>query len=71
MLLATQVRTQTWWWANRNRIIEHLREDRGDVYSGTIFLAIAVVIAIAVGGILLVKFQTKAQQIDTNTPVAP
>jgi hypothetical protein len=67
-LLAGQVRAQLWWWDTRAGIGERLRDERGDVYSNTIMIAIAVVIAITVGGILLVKFQGKAESIDTNTP---
>jgi hypothetical protein len=66
--LAAQVRAQLWWWDLRARAAERLRDERGDVYSNTIMIAIAVVIAITVGGILLYKFQTKAESIDTNTP---
>lgn len=67
-ILAAQVRAQLWWWDARSRAVERLRDERGDVYSNTIMIAIAVVIAITVGGILLYKFQTKAENIDTNTP---
>jgi hypothetical protein len=67
-LLAAQVRAQLWWLDARARVAERLRDERGDVYSNTIMIAIAVVIAITVGGILLYKFQTKAEGIDTNTP---
>ena len=70
-ILATQVRAQMWWWDARARVVAQLRDERGDVYSNTIMIAIAVVIAIAVGGILLYKFQTKAESIDTDTPSAP
>ena len=67
-VLAAQVRAQLWWWDTRSGVGERLRDERGDVYSNTIMIAIAVVIAITVGGILLVKFQGKAESIDTNTP---
>jgi uncharacterized membrane protein AbrB (regulator of aidB expression) len=67
-MLAAQVRTQVWWWDVRTRAAEKLREERGDVYSNTIMIAIAVVIAITVGGILLTKFTDKAESIDTDTP---
>jgi hypothetical protein len=67
-VLATQVRTQVWWWDFRSRAAGKLREERGDVYSNTIMIAIAVVIAITVGGILLTKFTDKAESIDTDTP---
>jgi hypothetical protein len=67
-LLAAHVRAQLWWWDARARATERLLDERGDVYSNTIMIAIAVVIAITVGGILLYKFQTKANSIDTNTP---
>ena len=70
-LLASQVRVQLWWWDARVRMAERARDERGDVYSNTIMIAIGVVIAITVGGILLYKFQTKAESIDTNTPTAP
>ena len=68
LVLAAQVRAQLWWWDTRAGVTERLRDERGDVYSNTIMIAIAVVIAITVGGILLVKFQGKAESIDTNTP---
>lgn len=68
MILSTQVAVQTWWWAARNALLEKAREERGDAYSQTIMIAIGVTIAIIVGGILLVKFQGKAEDIDTNTP---
>ena len=67
-VLAAQVRTQLWWWDIRTRTADKLREERGDVYSNTIMIAIAVVIAITVGGILLTKFTDKAESIDTETP---
>jgi hypothetical protein len=66
--LAAQVRAQLWWWDTRARVNDRLRDERGDVYSNTIMIAIAVVIAITIGGILLVKFTQKANSIDTNTP---
>jgi uncharacterized membrane protein AbrB (regulator of aidB expression) len=68
LALAAQVRTQLWWWDVRTRAGEKLREERGDVYSNTIMIAIAVVIAITVGGILLAKFTDKANSINTDTP---
>jgi hypothetical protein len=67
-VLAAQVRAQMLWWDTRARVTEQLRDERGDVYSNTIMIAIAVVIAITVGGILLAKFTSKANSIDTNTP---
>ena len=66
--LAAQVKAQVWWWDARSRAARRLRDERGDVYSTTIMIAIAVVIAITVGGILLAKFTSKANNIDTNTP---
>ena len=68
MMLQTQVAIQTWWWATRQMLVAKAREERGDAYSQTIMIAIGVTIAIIVGGILLVKFQSKAEDIDTNTP---
>lgn len=67
-ILAVQVRAQLWLWDTRTRVADRLRDERGDVYSNTIMIAIAVVIAITVGGVLLYKFQTKAEGIDTDTP---
>ncbi len=67
-VLAMEVRAQTWWWETRRDLAERLREERGDVYSGTIWVALAVVIAITVGGILMFKFTSKAESIDTDTP---
>lgn len=74
LLLAAQVRAHLWASELQQRITTRAREvassrdERGDVYSSTIMVAIAVMIAITVGGILLYKFQTKANSIDTNTP---
>lgn len=73
-LLAAQVWAQLWWLdaqqrlSSRAREVTTRRDDRGDVYSSVIMVAVAVMIAITVGGILLYKFQTKANSIDTNTP---
>lgn len=55
----------------RANLAQPARDERGDVYSNTIMIAIGVVVALTVGGILLYKFQTKAESIDTNTPTAP
>ena len=71
MLLSAQVRTMVWLADMRRRIAEMARDERGDAYTSTIMIAIGVVIAITVGGILLVKFTGKAESIDTDTPVAP
>lgn len=74
LFLAAQVRVHLWWSDLQQRVTTRARElasgrdERGDVYSSTIMIAIAVMIAITVGGILLYKFQTKANSIDTNTP---
>ena len=67
MLLA-QVRILTTLMALRQRVADVERDERGDVYSSTIMIAVAVTIAIAVGAILLIKFTTKANNIDTDTP---
>jgi hypothetical protein len=71
MLLNAQVHVMLWYAAARDRLKELARDERGDAYTSTIMIAIGVVIAITVGGILLFKFQTKAEGIDTDTPVAP
>ena len=71
MLLNAQVHVMLWYAAARNRLKELARDERGDAYTSTIMIAIGVVIAITVGGILLYKFQTKAEGIDTDTPVVP
>ena len=71
MLLTAQVHAYVWYLAMRRRLTEMARDERGDAYTSTIMIAIGVVIAITVGGILLVKFTDKANSIDTNTPVAP
>ena len=68
MILQTEVAVLTWWWSTRDALVAKAREERGDAYSQTIMIAIGVTIAIIVGGILLVKFQGKAEDIDTNTP---
>lgn len=68
-LLRTQVRAQTWCISARDSLGSRVRRDeRGDAYSTVIMVAIAVVIAITVGAILLAKFTDKANSIDTNTP---
>ncbi|MGH9137624.1 MAG: hypothetical protein ACRD0G_11340, partial [Acidimicrobiales bacterium] len=71
MLLSAQVHAMTWFADFRHRLAAAARDDRGDAYTSTIMIAIGVVIAIAVGGILMVKFTGKAESIDTDTPVAP
>lgn len=67
-MLHTQVRILTAVMALRQRITDLDRDERGDVYSSTIMIAVAVTIAIGVGAILLIKFTTKANNIDTDTP---
>ena len=71
MLLTAQVHAYLWYLDVRRRLTEMARDERGDAYTSTIMIAIGVVIAITVGGILLVKFTDKANSIDTDTPVAP
>jgi flagellar basal body-associated protein FliL len=72
MPLKLQVEILTAWWGLRRRLAQvDLRSERGDVYSSTIMIAVAVTIALAVGGVLLFKFVSKAESIDTNTPIAP
>jgi len=71
MLLSAQVHVLMWYWDARRRLNDLARDERGDAYTSTIMIAIGVVIAIAVGGILLAKFTGKAEGIDTDTPVAP
>jgi len=71
MLLTAQVHAYLWYLDMRRRVSELARDERGDAYTSTIMIAIGVVIAITVGGILLVKFTGKAESIDTDTPVAP
>ena len=71
MLLNAQVHVMLWYTAARDRLRELARDERGDAYTSTIMIAIGVVIAITVGGILLFKFQTTAEGIDTDTPIAP
>ncbi|MGI8684932.1 MAG: hypothetical protein ACR2MO_07580 [Acidimicrobiales bacterium] len=69
-LLRTQVRAQLWCIHARDRLGARMRRDeRGDVYSTVIAVAVSVVIAITVGGILFAKFTGKANSIDTDTPV--
>ena len=67
-MLLTQVRILTTLMALRQRVVDLERDEQGDVYSSTIMIAVAVTIAIAVGAILLIKFTTKANNIDTDTP---
>lgn len=68
MLLTAQIHAYLWLVdARQRRRVE--RDERGDAYTSTIMIAIGVIIAIGVGGILLVKFTDKANSIDTDTPV--
>ena len=70
LLLRTQVWAQVWCIDARARLGARTRRDeRGDVYSTVIAVAVSVVIAITVGGILFAKFTNKANSIDTDTPV--
>ncbi len=72
MLLKTQVQIQLLWWRARHHASERdWRSERGDAYTSTIMIAVGVIIAITVGGILLYKFTGKAESIDTDTPIAP
>jgi hypothetical protein len=71
MLLNAQVQALVWYVDLRHRVRERARDERGDAYTSTIMIAIGVVIAITVGGILLAKFTDKANSIDTDTPTAP
>ena len=71
MLLNAQVHALVWYADIRYRLRERVRDERGDAYTSTIMIAIGVVIAITVGGILLAKFTDKANSIDTDTPHAP
>ena len=71
MLLNAQVHVMLWYTVARDRLRELARDERGDAYTSTIMIAIGVVIAITVGGILLAKFTGKANSIDTDTPVRP
>ena len=70
-MLNAQVHAYLWYLDARRRIWEMAHDVRGDAYTSTIMIAIGVVIAITVGGILMVKFNDKANSIDTDTPVAP
>lgn len=70
MLLLLQVRALTMMGLVRRRLVELRDDERGDVYSTTIMVAVGVVIAIAVGAILLAKFTGKANDIDVDTPTA-
>jgi hypothetical protein len=71
MLLSAQVHVMLWYLDARQRLRDMARDERGDAYTSTIMIAIGVVIAITVGGILLAKFTGKAESIDTDTPIAP
>jgi hypothetical protein len=71
MLLNAQVQALVWYVDLRHRVRERARDERGDAYTSTIMIAIGVVIAITVGGILLAKFTDKANSIDTDTPTSP
>ena len=70
MLLTAQIHAYLWCRSARQRLTELARDERGDAYTSTIMIAIGVVIAITVGGILMVKFSQKAESIDTDTPGA-
>jgi cell division protein FtsX len=68
-MLHAEVWLITTWMGVRQRLRDHdWGDERGDAYSTTIMVALAVTIAIAVGTILLIKFTQKANSIDTNTP---
>lgn len=69
MLLTAQTHAYLWLVDARQRLRRVERDERGDAYTSTIMIAIGVIIAIGVGGILLVKFTDKANSIDTDTPV--
>jgi hypothetical protein len=71
MLLSAQVHVMLWYFGVRQRLRDMARDERGDAYTSTIMIAIGVVIAVTVGGILLAKFTGKAESIDTDTPIAP
>lgn len=71
MLLKTQAHVATFFAHVRRHLSQLHREERGDAYTSTVMIALGVVIAITVGGILLVKFTDKAESISTDTPVAP
>lgn len=68
MLLATEIRALTLWWAARDTLVDRVRDERGDTYSGVLWVAVGVVIAVTVGGILYGVFVNKANSIDVNTP---
>jgi hypothetical protein len=68
MLLATEIRMLTLWWVARDSLIDRARNERGDTYSGVLWVAVGVVIAVTVGGILYGVFVNKANSIDVNTP---
>lgn len=70
MLLAPQVIALTWWVTARDALAERLRDERGDTYSGVLWVAVGVAIAVTVGGILYKVFVDKANSISTNTPTA-
>lgn len=52
----------------RSRFSAMSGNDRGDAYSGTMMVVFGVAVAIAVGGILMVKFSDRATEIDVHPP---
>ncbi len=52
-MLNAQVHFMLWYAAARDRLKELARDERVDSYTSTIMIAIGVVIAFTVGGILL------------------
>lgn len=70
MLLAPQVAALTWWVTARHTLADRMRDDRGDTYSGVLWVAVGVAIAVTIGGILYKVFVDKANSISVNTPTA-
>jgi hypothetical protein len=70
MLLAPQVAALTWWITARDAVTDRMRDERGDTYSGVLWVAVGVAIAIPVGGILYKVFVDKANSINVDTPTA-
>lgn len=68
MPLAPQIAVLTWWVTARQTLGDKLRDEQGDTYSGVLWVAVGVAIAVTVGGILYKVFVDKANSISTNTP---
>lgn len=66
--MATELATRAYvtWTITRYRATERLRDDRGEVTSQVILIAIFAALAIAVGAIVVTKVTDRANSIPTS-----